>query len=288
MHPLPRPAAGSLRVMTWNVWWRFGPWEQRQSAIAETIGMVQPDILGLQETFGGDPSQVEQLLDDPKAGFAGFHAVTTIESDPATDDAVPMGNALVSRWPITEVERQVLPMAPGHAGRRTALHALVLAPSGPVPVTVTHLAWEYDESATRVEQVRAIAASAAARRRRFDPSGTAFPPVLVGDLNATPDSDEIRLLTGRAAGLERGLVFIDAWPAAPNVDRGDGITWHRANPYLADAAWPQRRLDYVLVGWPRPKPAGSVLGAHVVGDEPVNGVVPSDHYGVVVDLHFAT
>ena len=26
-----------LRVATWNVWWRFGPWKDRQPAIAETL-----------------------------------------------------------------------------------------------------------------------------------------------------------------------------------------------------------------------------------------------------------
>ena len=33
-----------MRVMTWNLWWRFGAWEQRQRAIVETIRRADPDV----------------------------------------------------------------------------------------------------------------------------------------------------------------------------------------------------------------------------------------------------
>jgi endonuclease/exonuclease/phosphatase family metal-dependent hydrolase len=51
-----------------------------------------------------------------------------------------------------------------------------------------------------------------------------------------------------------------------------------------DSAWPERRLDYVMVGWPRARPAGNPVRARLFGVEPHDGVVPSDHYGVAVDL----
>jgi hypothetical protein len=78
------------------------------------------------------------------------------------------------------------------------------------------------------------------------------------------------------------LVFTDAWPVGG--DGGPGLTWDRANEHLADATWPQRRLDYLFVSWPRPKPLGSVARCWLAGTEPVDGVTPSDHYAVVADL----
>ena len=41
----------TMRVMTWNLWWRFGPWEQRRHAIVETIRETVPDVLCLQEVW---------------------------------------------------------------------------------------------------------------------------------------------------------------------------------------------------------------------------------------------
>ena len=128
-------------------------------------------------------------------------------------------------------------------------------------------------------QARAVARYVAAHRG--DPAA-AHPPVVAGDLNAVPDADEIRLLTGRTAVPVPGLVFQDAWEVAG--DGGPGVTWTRRNPYCAEAAWPERRLDYILVGWPRPRPLGNPVSCRVVGADPVDGIQPSDHYAVVADL----
>ncbi|MCJ7436728.1 MAG: endonuclease/exonuclease/phosphatase family protein, partial [Acidimicrobiia bacterium] len=54
-----------MRLLTWNLWWRFGPWEARQPAILEKLGRVDADVLCLQEvweTRGGE-SQAEAIAD---------------------------------------------------------------------------------------------------------------------------------------------------------------------------------------------------------------------------------
>jgi hypothetical protein len=80
-------------------------------------------------------------------------------------------------------------------------------------------------------------------------------------------------------------VFSDAWEQAGH---GPGWTWCRDNPYTSDSAWPNRRLDYLLVSWPRPKPVGNPLSARLVGIEAglVDGaaVWPSDHAAVVAEF----
>jgi hypothetical protein len=35
----------SMRVMTWNIWHHFGPWQQRQVAIEQVIKDENPDVL---------------------------------------------------------------------------------------------------------------------------------------------------------------------------------------------------------------------------------------------------
>src|SRR5436309_2997404 len=45
-----------MRVLTWNLWWRYGPWRQRGEAIAATLAQVRPDVCGLQEVWAS-PTQ---------------------------------------------------------------------------------------------------------------------------------------------------------------------------------------------------------------------------------------
>ena len=75
-------------------------------------------------------------------------------------------------------------------------------------------------------------------------------------------------------------------PRATSVEDGPGHTWERRNPHAADAGWPRRRLDYVFVGWPHPKPLGNPIAARLEGgvDDPSVHEVGSDHWAVVVDL----
>src|SRR5262245_33223956 len=40
-----------LRVLTWNLWWRFGPWQARQPAIIATLRRIDADVIALQETW---------------------------------------------------------------------------------------------------------------------------------------------------------------------------------------------------------------------------------------------
>jgi endonuclease/exonuclease/phosphatase family metal-dependent hydrolase len=264
-----------VRVLTWNVWGRNGPWKSRQNAIESVLVAEQPDVVCLQEawTLADGESQARRL-----AEVLGFHHV---DADRHQSDRYPVtvGNAVLSRWPVTASETVWLPRIDGGLPYRTVLRLDVDAPAGTIPVYCTHLDWQYDASGARVAQARAIARLVGARRA--DPT-TGHPPVVAGDLNAVPDADEVRLLTGRSQPPVPGLVFQDAWEVA-GAD-GDGMTWTRRNPYCVDPAWPERRIDYVLVAWPRPRPLGNPISCRVVGVAAVDGVQPSDHYGAVADL----
>ena len=126
-------------------------------------------------------------------------------------------------------------------------------------------------------QVRRVAGFVAAC------SADGLPPVVTGDLNAVPESDEVRLLEGFLTEPSvPDLLLVDAWRYAAPGDRG--ITWSRANPHAAATGEPDARIDYVLVGTPRATGAVQVAGAWVAGDRPRDGVWPTDHAAVVADL----
>src|SRR5260221_481194 len=94
----------------------------------------------------------------------------------------------------------------------------------------------------------------------------ASPPVVTGDLNAEPGSDEVRLLGGLlTAPAVPGLMLIDAWRYADPAD--PGFTWDHRNGYQADSVIPDSRIDYVLDGLPRPGP-GKVRSDALAGTRP--------------------
>lgn len=257
-----------MRIATWNLWWKFGPWAERAEPIASELARIDADIVGLQEVWADDDADQAQQLAD----HLGMHLARTTRPSGAPDG---FGNALLSRFPVLDAETIRLPGREGERAVRSLLRAVVDHPGGRQVIGVTHLAWQYDRSALREQQLAAIVERLAADH---DPDGR--PVVLCGDLNAEPEADEVRRLTGRARTYVDGLVFTDAWAA---VGDGPGHTWSRENPHSVNAQWPRRRLDHVMIAWPRPKPLGNPLRAELFGVDPVGGVVPSDHYGVVVD-----
>jgi endonuclease/exonuclease/phosphatase family metal-dependent hydrolase len=281
--PSPRPQAfparppGTWRVATWNLWWHFGTESaSRLEGIESTLRAIEADVICLQEVYS-DPRGVD---DAERLGTALGHEVLSTAHEPHAESS--LGNALLSAWPVASRGEQPLPDAEGREGHRRALWGRLSSPFGEIPVICTHLAYRYDESGVRQAQVRALAQLAAGLRG--EPSDA--PPVVVcGDLNAVPDSDEIRLLTGRSVPTVPGLVFNDCWP---QVRDDPGHTWVRRNAHLVDSVWPERRLDYVLVSWPRPAPLGNPVQGFLIGDGPINGVWPSDHLGVVMDLRYPT
>ncbi|MBD0844291.1 endonuclease/exonuclease/phosphatase family protein [Streptomyces sp. TRM68416] len=270
-----------MRVVTWNLWWRFGPWRERQKAILAVLRELRPDVVGLQEVWAADGENLAEWL----AGALGMHCAWAPSPAPERwrrridDPTADIGTAVLSRWPVTERDVLRLPAPDDLDDGRLALYARLARPGGPVPFFTTHFTSALHASAVRCQQAAALAEFVAAHRH-----GTGFPPVVTGDFNARPDSDEIRLFSGtRTAPAVPGQVFFDAWeyadPAAPSA------TWDTTNPYVHAGLGPSVRVDYVLVGAPAgPEGEGTVLDVRRAGHGPANGVWPSDHAAVVADL----
>ncbi|MGI5376167.1 endonuclease/exonuclease/phosphatase family protein [Streptomyces sp. CA-251387] len=269
-----------MRVVTWNLWWRFGPWEARQKAILAELRELRPDVVGLQEVWAADGENQAEWL----AGELGMHWAWAPSPAPERwrrrigDPTVDIGNAVLSRWPVLDRRTLRLPAPSDVDDGRLALFTRLATPSYDIPFFTTHLTSALHASAVRCRQVTALAEFIA--ENRVD---TPFPAVVTGDFNAWPDSDEIRLFGGyRTAPAVPGQVFFDAWqyadPSAPSA------TWDRENPYVAAGLEPTVRIDYIHVGPPGPGGLGHVRSVRRAGDGPVDGIWPSDHAAVVADL----
>ena len=115
------------------------------------------------------------------------------------------------------------------------------------------------------------------------------PPIVLGDFNADPDSDEMRFLRGLTALGGASVFFADCWLATGGDDpaAGPGHTYARRNPYALRSREPSRRIDYIFVRGPDRSLRGEPLAAQVALDQPTAGVWPSDHFAVVADIQAA-
>ncbi len=263
----------AISVLTLNLWHDAGPWEQRRARIAEWIERLDPDLIGFQEALVGPGfDQVSEILG---AGVA-YHCDFERASDFWGERDAAFGNAVASRWPILERIPLELPDR-GDGETRVALGVRVGAPLGAIDFWCTHLNWRLHHGDVRERQVEALASEVIASRVR-----DGFPPIVVDDFNADPDSDEIRFMTGRHSLDGRRVLFYDAWEVAG--DGGAGITWSNRNDYARASLEPDRRIDYIFAGYPALDGSGRLENCRVVCDDVQSGVWPTDHFGVYAEF----
>ncbi len=260
-----------LRVASWNVWWRYGPWERRRPAIEATLRALDADVVALQEVWDDGTTNLAAELGQ------------VIDRNPVYQRAekrngIGFGNAILSRWPITRTDWRPLPGEQESGEGRCVLFAELDGPNGPVQVFSTHLNWRFEHSHIRQQQVAEIARFVASKRPR------SYPPIVCGDFNAEPISEEIRMMTGQAACPIKGVVFRDAW--AVGGDGNVGYTWENRNSFAQDELEPDRRIDYIFVGESKGGGAGHVVSCRLAGNEPVDDVWASDHFAVVAELRY--
>lgn len=263
----------TYKVMTLNMWNTSGPYAKRRARMREWIEKLDPDVIGFQEVVQGDGrNTVEELVDG--LGYNTDFAVAE------KWDQGEFGNSVASRYPMTKRKVVELPNG-GTDEKRVALSVIIAAPFGDVSFTCTHLNWKFHHSFVREQQIVPLVDLVLKMR----PVGE-FPPVLVGDFNADPDSTEIRYVTGLHAIDGRSAYFYDAWKVAGEGD--DPSTWNNRNEYAAVALEPDRRIDYIFAGYPvrmgEKFGVGRIEHCRVVCNDEVDGVWPSDHFGLYAEM----
>ncbi len=244
-----------MKILTLNTWQKCGPWVKRWKVLFDGIAEYQPDVLAFQELF--DVAWRDTVA--KRAGYPYF-------ADPAPTSS---GLVVLSRFPILQSELYALSTeSPLEDYRRYLLWAEIALEERTLHVFNSHLSWHPDDEATRKAQVREL------WRRMSEKKGSH--KLLMGDMNATPDSNEIRWLL-----TESDLV--DTFAAKNPAD--SGITWHTKNGYTSQQRphTLDRRIDYIFC-------AGddlvrSLSSCEVVFDRPdETGTFASDHYGVLAEF----
>ncbi len=278
----------TLRVATLNIWNKSGTWAERLPVLRQQLTELSPDILGLQEVLRLIPDEDDPPVPSPENDQAseiaeglGYHVAYGIAAD--YPGGLKFGNAILSRYKILDARTFRLPGA-DTGETRSLLYALLETPWGRLPCFVTHLNWKLHHGVVRLKQ----AVYLAERIFVLAPVEADFlPPILMGDFNADPESDEVRYLKGQHLVDGRSVYFADAWQYA-EAAAGPGATFARDNAYALKAGEPNRRIDYIFVRGPDRKMRGEPLNVRRAFDQSVPGaegpVWASDHYGVACDL----
>jgi len=266
---------GMIRVATWNVWGRLGPWEGRWPAIVDELRALDADVIALQETWRDEQRTQAHLLAD-ELGYSQW----------AHEDVEQVGGiAIVSRLPLIAKRRLDLQYSGYGEWPGTALIAGVEADFGIFDVacvveygTIFRVLGSSASSAGRLLAYRVIVEELTTRDRNI-------PPVLLGDLNATPYDEDMRVVTGKVPEAGVGLVFSDAWETLHGPEGGWTFDM-RDNPWLQGSPPGGRyRIDHVLAAVsPDYLRSWRVEDAGRFGLEEHDGVVASDHYGIYADL----
>lgn len=242
-----RDQGPDLKLATFNIWHNQGDWAARRPLLIEAVRREQPDVVTLQEVLEDAAVGLPnqaQTLADALGGYSVLFSSTDAEGAPRR-----YGNALLTRLPVVQHDWKTLEPLDDY---RTAIRARVTFAGRNIDIVDTHLAWQDDAQAVRARQIADLMA--------WLPRDET-PLIVMGDFNAAQEDAGLAALTGPRffSALPRNSV-----PTTLNPARGH----------------PNRIIDHIFVQADRFAP----VEAHLIGDTPVNGEYPSDHFGVAATV----
>ncbi len=263
-----------IRAATVNLFAQHGDWPRRREALRQSLRALDADVLALQEAIVDDGyDMAAELLGE------GYHLVH--QQQGLVGDGTHHGSSVASRWPVRAVHEVDL-----HLTDRThdfscgTVLAEVDSPVGRLIVGSHGSSWPW--WAERERELQAVAVARAVEELvAAEPAHV----VLGGDFNAEPQTSSMRFLTGRTSLDGVSTAYRDAWEAVHGQEPGH--TLDPRNPLRAidePGETQGRRVDYVLVRCGDHGPTLRIVDAGRCVHEPVDGVQPSDHYGVYADL----
>lgn len=206
-----KSAADTLTVLSYNIHHgegNDGVFDLER--LARVIRESDADLVALQEVdvHTGRSGGVDQAAE--LARLTGMQAVF---GEAIAYDGGSYGDAVLSRLPILSSESWKLPAEPHHEERVAVSVVVETAAGQPVRFIGTHLDHTSDPS-DRIRQTQALLL------RAFPADKKVLPTLLLGDLNAEPDSEPLRLLLQRFASAIPGGA-----PSWPTEEPRKAIDW---------------------------------------------------------------
>ena len=221
-------------VITWNIQWCRGVdgVVDPKRIVDHVRTMADFDVLCLQEIArnyrGLSGSRGEDQFRLLASLLPGFTPIEGVAVDEIAEDGGrrQFGNMILSRYPVVQVLRHLLPWPadpPVPSMPRLALEAVLRTPGGPVRVTTTHLeyysALQRDAQVERIREIQVEATRHAAAAWQEDKRGGPFETkprgpsgILTGDFNyEVGDPIHGRLQAALPGGVPR---YVDSWPIA--------------------------------------------------------------------------
>ena len=262
------PMSSQLKILTLNVWntnppgWSAGSnrqdrYRKRIKLLASTINESMAEIVGLQEVrydssvgAPGDHFQMKHLLDELGQGWYFTYNPSMNYFDAqrySSNGREEEGAAILSRYPIVETDYILLPRfwddEEDNQHQRQCLRARVKVGSewGMVDIFTTHLSLS--------ERARDASVQEMYKYVQLNEVGATL-QILLGDLNAEPDTKAIQYLQGMVP-MEEGETktnFQDAWLASghnePESHSKDEQV--RLNELTFPSDEPKKRIDLIL------------------------------------------
>jgi endonuclease/exonuclease/phosphatase family metal-dependent hydrolase len=267
------------RVMTVSVE-DFDGDERRLTVLNSELRRIAPDIAVFQKVIHPKSGRLEKLVEG--TGLQTTHQAEVLRYSPSGSEWG--GNVVATRWDHEVVEVFEATFEGGPVTPWCTLAAIVQVPDeGEMVFIATTGAgrfsaeWAHERHAVQLTDLDA-------RHRRE------LPTIIAGDFNTGPDSSTIRYMCGQQSLGGHSVWYHDAWDVA---GEGPGFTWtvdneafsFRQNRRLRQPHY-RRRIDYVFVGSmeAHPNTHCSVESAFLSFSQPLDGVWPSDHFGVTVDV----
>lgn len=282
-----------MRILSWNIQWGRGA--DGVVALERTIDVLRQcdevDAICLQEVALNVPDMPGGDCGDQPAALARAFPTWVAIFGPGMDVSggaggrACFGNMLLSRLPVDQVCRHMLPMpadalVPGM--RRACIEAVIQTGSGPIRLMTTHL--EYYSAVQRSAQIQTLRAlqiealtfetgdpkAGKESNPIFASRSRPFRAVLCGDFNFEPGSADYAALS--SASSAEGLVWQDAWACL------HGTQPHEPTVGLHGAEWPDRPYccDYF---WVSEELNQSVRALRVMADTDA-----SDHQPILLEL----
>jgi endonuclease/exonuclease/phosphatase family metal-dependent hydrolase len=249
-----------VKLVTWNIQWARGCDGQVDPAriVTAARALADFDVLCVQEVACNFPGLRGSAGEDQFAMLGALLPGYQMIRAPAIQVSAPdggwrqFGNALITRLPVQQVFRHLLPWPADSTVpnmQRAAVEAVLQTRSGPLRVTTTHLEYySTKQRSAQVERLRDLQGEAAGHANepvRPEKEGSPFAPaprpasgILTGDFNFRPEDP----LHGRMqAPIGAGVpAYRDAWevrhpgrPHDPTLGVFDKEQWPQP-PFCCD------------------------------------------------------
>jgi endonuclease/exonuclease/phosphatase family metal-dependent hydrolase len=221
-----QPKLHHLRILSYNIHHGRGmDGRVDLKRVADVISACSPDLVALQEVDqrvnrSGKVSQIGELSE-----LTGLNGVFAKQID---YDGGEYGQAILSRWPISDLKVIWLPGEPDRERRILAVAKIQLA-SNPMMFATTHL--HHNNPSIRLEQAIAI---------NRELGSSSLPVILGGDLNAEPSS-----------------------PTLTEISRAWTVIGSANQLKTFPSEQPDKQLDYICY---RPQDAFRVVSSKVIAE----------------------